>query len=62
MDTPVIVMQDYKCDRCGYEYQKRQDYTPYLCKRCTQFIGKRTWTTVNQIQPPLSTPPTVKDI
>lgn len=55
------VKLDFKCERCGYEYVKEKDNPPYLCNRCVRFMGKQTWKTANQIQPPLSTPPTTKD-
>ena len=41
----------YECERCGYRYEKKDDFPPFLCYRCIRFIAKRTWTTVKTIQP-----------
>lgn len=45
-DNPV-----FKCERCGFEYHKKQDYRPFLCHRCMRFISKKVFIVMNQIVP-----------
>lgn len=45
----------YKCERCGFEYNKVFDFAPFLCYRCMRFIAKRVFTTMNTIVPPSRT-------
>lgn len=49
-------LHHYKCERCGFEYDKSHDYMPFLCYRCIRYIAKKTWTMIHTIQPSTSTP------
>ena len=49
-------MHHYKCERCGFEYDKVFDYKPFLCYRCIRYIAKKTYTIMNTIQPLTSAP------
>lgn len=49
-------VQEFTCERCGYKYTKLKDYAPFLCHRCLRYIGKKVFTLMSQVQPPISRP------
>lgn len=53
-EPEVQPLSEFTCERCGYHYQKQKDYSPFLCHRCLRYIGKKVYTLMNQIQPPVS--------
>lgn len=53
-ETVTPALENFTCERCGYEYQKQKDYRPFLCHRCLRYIGKKVFTLMNQITPPVS--------
>lgn len=53
---------EYTCVRCGYKYNKKHDYEPYLCHRCMRFIAKKVWTLIHTLVPPVSRPAETADI
>lgn len=55
------IMTKYTCARCGFEYQKLDDFEPYLCYRCLRYMAKKTWVMVHTLQPVLSRPERPED-
>ena len=51
-----VPLNEYTCERCGYHYQKANDFAPLLCYRCMRFIAKKVCVVMNTIQPPTSRP------
>jgi ribosomal protein L37AE/L43A len=63
-ETEIITdseLKQFTCERCGYEYTKRNDYVPFLCHRCMRYIAKKVFTIMGQIIPPTSSPAAVRD-
>ena len=62
-ETPSVdEPKSFTCERCGFVYQKLKDYEPYLCHRCLRFLGKKVFTLVRTIVPPISRPTESADV
>lgn len=53
--TTIVILNDYKCERCGFGYSKAFDFAPFLCYRCMRYIAKRMFVIMNTITPPART-------
>jgi len=32
--------KSFRCIRCGFVYQRENDFEPFLCYKCMRFLGK----------------------
>ena len=46
-----VTLTAYTCERCGFEYSKAFDFTPYMCYRCMRYIAKRVFIIMQTITP-----------